>query len=211
MARRSARNASPFEIPAQPSGPAMSDLVLVRKMDTFNEDADPLEPLHYEGGKVIPNLSGMVPHESKSLSLFLILHPDLHATDAPTLEMQVIRNGKAGRLTPLPLRTSRAKDAMIPYLATFQTKSLAPGDYKVKAIMNQGGDSAFQEIAFTVEGSQPGENAGLRMRPAIRRCRDPRVRVCRILISRQIWEGNWPLPLHRPILFLRQARKKQLR
>jgi VWFA-related protein len=149
----------PFEIPAQPSGPAMSDLVLVRKMDTFNEDADPLEPLHYEGGKVIPNLSGTVPHESKSLSLFLILHPDPHATDAPTLEMQVIRNGKAGRLTPLPLRTAGAKDTMIPYLATFQTKSLAPGDYKVKAIMNQGGDSAFQEIAFTVEGNQPGENA----------------------------------------------------
>ena len=149
----------PFEIPAVPGGPAMSDMVLVRKMDTFNEDADPLEPLHYEGGKVIPNLSGTVPRESKSLSLFMILHPDPSAKDAPTLEMQVIRNGKAGRLTPLPLRTGGAKDTMIPYLATFQTKSLAPGDYKVKAIMNQGGDSAFQEIAFTVEGNQPGENA----------------------------------------------------
>jgi VWFA-related protein len=149
----------PFEIAAQPSGPAISDIVLVRKMDTFNEDADPLEPMHYEGSKVIPNLSGTVPHEAKSLSMFLILHPDPHAKEPPTLEMQVIRNGKAGRLTPLPLRTAGAKDTMIPYLATFQTKSLAPGNYKVKAIMNQGGDSAFQEIAFTVEGGQPGENA----------------------------------------------------
>ena len=149
----------PFEIAAQTSGPAMSDLVLVRKMDAYNEEADPLEPMRYEGGKVIPNLSGTVQHEAKSLSLFLILHPDPHATDTPTLEMQVIRNGKAGRLTPLPLRAADTKDAMIPYLATFQTKSLAPGDYKVKAIMNQGGDSAFQEIAFTVEGNQPGENA----------------------------------------------------
>jgi hypothetical protein len=82
-----------------------------------------------------------VPHDAKSVSLFMILHPNPHATDAPTLEMQVIRNGKAGRLTPLPLRTAGAKDAMIPYLATFQTKSLAPGDYKVKATMNQGGDT----------------------------------------------------------------------
>jgi hypothetical protein len=147
----------PFEIAAVPSGPAMSDVVLVRKMDPYNEDADPLEPLHYEGNKVVPNLSGAVTHEAKSLSLFLILHPAPKATAPPTLEMQVIRNGKAGRLTPLPLRAG-AKDAVIPYLATFQTKSLAPGNYKVKATMNQGGDSAFQEISFTVEG-QPGENA----------------------------------------------------
>ena len=66
----------PFEISSTPSGPALSDIVLVRKMDTFNEDADPLEPLHYETGKVTPNLSGTVPHDEKTVSLFLILHPD---------------------------------------------------------------------------------------------------------------------------------------
>ena len=148
----------PFEISVVPGGPALSDMVLVRKMDTYNEDADPLEPLRYEDGKVTPNLSGMVPADAKSVSLFLLLHPDPKATDPPTLEMQVIRNGKAGQRTPLPLRVS-AKDAVIPYLATFQNKSLAPGDYKVKATVNQGGDTAFQEISFTVEGNQPGDSA----------------------------------------------------
>lgn len=147
----------PFEISAQPSGPALSDMVLVRKMDAFDEEADPLEPLRYESGKVTPNLSGAVPHDAKSVSLFLILHPDPGSKDTPTLEMQVIRNGKAGRRTPLPLRIS-AQDAVVPYLATFQTKSLAPGDYKVKATVNQGGDTAFQEISFTVEGSMTAEN-----------------------------------------------------
>jgi VWFA-related protein len=149
----------PFQISAEPGGPALSDLVLVRKMDTFNEDADPLEPLRYESGKVTPNLSGTVSHDSKSVSLFLLLHPDSKATDPPTLEMQVIRNGKAGKRMPLPLRIS-AKDAVIPYLATFQTKSLAPGEYKVLATVNQGGDTASQEIAFTVEG-QPGESGAV--------------------------------------------------
>jgi len=145
----------PFEISSTPSGPALSDIVLVRKMDTFNEDADPLEPLHYETGKVIPNLSATVPHEEKTVSLFLILHPDPKATDAPTFEMQVIHNGKAGRRTPLSLRMG-AKDAVVPYLATFQTKSLSAGEYKVKAMMTQGGETAVQEIAFTVDG-QPGQ------------------------------------------------------
>jgi VWFA-related protein len=146
----------PFDIAAVPGGPALSDIVLVRKMDTFDEDADPLEPMRYESGKVTPNLSGAVPTDAKSISLFLILHPDPKATDAPTLEMQVIRNGKAGKRTPLPLRVG-AKDAVIPYLATIQTKSLAPGDYKVKATVSQGGDTAQQEIAFTVDGNPPGE------------------------------------------------------
>jgi VWFA-related protein len=145
----------PFEIAAPTTGPALSDVVLVRKMDNFNEDADPLEPLRYESGKVTPNLSGVVPPDSKSVSLFLILHPDPKVADPPTLEMQVIRNGKAGRRMPLPLRIS-AKDAVIPYLATFQAKSLAPGDYKVLATVNQGGDTASQEIAFHVDG-QPGD------------------------------------------------------
>jgi hypothetical protein len=146
-----------FEIPAVSSGPALSDMVLVRKMDTFNEDADPLEPLRCDTGKVTPNLSGIVPHDAKSVSLFMILHPDHKVSEPPTLEMQVIRNGKAGRRTPMPLRAGSA-DATIPYLASFQTKSLVPGDYKVKATMSQGGDTAIQEIAFTVEG-QPGDGA----------------------------------------------------
>jgi hypothetical protein len=113
-----------------------------------------MEPLHYESGKVTPNLSGVVPHDAKSVSLFMILHPDAKATEAPTLEMQVIRNGKAGQLTPLPLRLG-PNEATVPYLATFQTKSLAPGDYEVKATLNQGGVAALQQIAFTVEG-EPG-------------------------------------------------------
>jgi len=145
----------PFEISATPSGPALSDIVLVRKIDAFNEDADPLEPLHYESGKVEPNLSGSVPHGEKTVSLFLILHPDAKAADQPTFEMQVIHNGKAGRRTPLSLHMS-SKDAVVPYLATFQTKSLSPGDYKVKATVSQGGETAEREISFTVEG-QPGE------------------------------------------------------
>ena len=145
----------PFEIPAVPNGPALSDVVLVRKMDTFSEDSDPLEPLQYEKEKVTPNLSGTVPPDAKSVSLFMILHPDPHATQPPTLEMQVIRNGNPGRRTPLPLRANSV-GGTLPYLATFP-KTLAPGNYLVRATLNQGGSEATQEVWFSVEG-KPGEN-----------------------------------------------------
>lgn len=144
----------PFEIPdaTKEPGPALSDMVLVRKTDAFDEDADPTEPLKYEKAKVTPNLAGVVPHDAKQVSMFVILHPDPKATDAPVLEMQVIRNGKPGRRLPLPLKKATNAEA-VPYLAMFPN-SLSPGFYQVKATLTQGGKSAEQSIAFTVMGDK---------------------------------------------------------
>ena len=143
----------PFEIVASTpgTGPVLSDMVLVRSMDSYDEDADPTEPLRYEKAKVTANLAGLVPYDAKQVSMFVILHPDPKETDAPILEMQVIRNGKAGRRVPLPLKKSAAGES-VPYLATFPS-SLSPGFYQVKATLTQGGRSAEQSIAFTVMGN----------------------------------------------------------
>jgi VWFA-related protein len=142
-----------FEIPAVVAGPSLSDMVLVRKMDSFQEDADPLEPLRYEHSKATPNLSGEVSGDAKNVSLFFILHRDPQAKDPATLEMIVSRNGKPGKRTPLPLHAG-STGATMPYLATFQTKSLLPGLYDVKAMLSQGGKTAVQEVSFTVAGTQ---------------------------------------------------------
>ncbi len=140
-----------FEIPPVRGGPSLSNMVLARKIDSFDEETDPLEPLRYEKTKITPNLSGFVSHEAAALNIFLILHPDPHTSETPTLEMQVIHNGKPGRNIPLPLRKSDEGVAM-PYLATFQSSSLSPGLYEVKAMMTQGGKTAEQHLSFTVEG-----------------------------------------------------------
>jgi VWFA-related protein len=141
----------PFEIAATTPGPVLSDMVLVRKTESFDEDADPTEPLKYEKARVTPNLVGLVAHDGRQVSMFVILHPDPKTTDTPVLEMQVIRNGKAGRRVPLPLKKSAVGEA-VPYLATFPS-ALAPGFYQVKATLTQGGKSAEQAVAFTVMGN----------------------------------------------------------
>jgi VWFA-related protein len=153
LSGKSSAKRIPFEIPspAAGTGPALSDMVLVRKMDAFDEEADPTEPLKYEKAKVTPNLLGLVPHDAKQVSMFVILHPDPKATDPPILEMQVIRNGKPGRKVPLPLKKATKVEA-VPYLATFPN-SLAPGFYQVKATLTQDGKIAEQSIAFTVMGN----------------------------------------------------------
>jgi VWFA-related protein len=153
LSGKSSAKRIPFEIAATTpgTGPILSDMVLVRKMDAYDEDSDPTEPLKYEKAKVTPNLVGLVPHDAKQISMFVILHPDPKEADAPVLEMQVIRNGKAGRRVPLPLKKAAEGEA-VPYLATFPT-SLAPGFYQVKATLTQGGKSAEQSVAFTVMGN----------------------------------------------------------
>jgi hypothetical protein len=147
-----------FEIPRAAATPSLSDIVLVRKVDTFNEEDDPLEPMKYEKGKVTPNLSGEVPGKAKDVSLFFILHADRHSKEPATLEMEASRNGRPGRRTPLPLHMNSGEDTT-PYLASFKSSSLAPGVYEVKAMLSQGGKTAVQRMSFTVEGGLPGDVA----------------------------------------------------
>jgi VWFA-related protein len=146
-----------FEIPAVQPSPSLSEIVLVRKVDTFHEEDDPLEPLRFEKGRLTPNLSGQLPENSKSVSLFFFLHPDPKATDPATLEMEVSHNGNPGHRTPLslPVRKEHAGDA-IPYMANFKASALAPGVYDVKTTMTQGGKTSERDLTFTVEGTVAG-------------------------------------------------------
>lgn len=147
---------SEFEIPEAHAAPGLSDIVLVRRLDAArDEEDDPLEPLRYEKNKITPNLSGELPANAKGVSLFFILHPDEAVKDSPTLEMQVFRNGNPGRRTPLPLHWEAGQSAL-PYLASFGSSALSPGQYEIKAYLNHAGKTAVQSVSFSVEGAQPG-------------------------------------------------------
>jgi VWFA-related protein len=141
----------PFTIPP----PVMlSDMVLVRKLDPVreNEDDDPLEPLRYDKGRVTPSLMGELPENAKGVSVFFIVHPDPATVTAPVLELEVTRNGRPGRRTPVPLNAKLGADgAAVPNLSSFGA-ALAPGDYTVKAFFTQNGKSEQRQISFHVAG-----------------------------------------------------------
>lgn len=143
-----------FDIPKVAVTPSLSDMVLVRKMESFHEDDDAQEPMRYEKGKITPNLTGQLPEGVKSVSMFFILHPDPNAATPATLEMEIMRNGMPGHRTPLPLptRSSLSSDA-IPYLANFKASAIAPGNYEVKTRLTQGGKTSERALFFTVPGS----------------------------------------------------------
>jgi VWFA-related protein len=141
-----------FVIAPPADGPSLSDVVLVRKVDGVHASEDADEPLMFEKGRVTPNVVGDVPLGAKSVSLFFIVHPDAKSKDPVKVEMEVGRNGRAGRRSPLPIHFEDAQ-AAVPYLASFNS-GLAPGDYTVKALVTQGSKTAVREMAFTVEGEQ---------------------------------------------------------
>ena len=146
-----------FEIPDVAAGaPSFSDIALVRRMEAIHEnDDDTLEPLRYQRGSVIANVSGQLPADAKGVSLYFILHPSSAGTGAATLQMQVVHNGTPGRRMPLPLTIKPGTEA-VRYLASFGSGALSPGAYEVRAYLDQGGKTVSQSIHFNVEGKPGG-------------------------------------------------------
>ena len=144
----------PFTIPEPPKGPALSDGVLVRKMSRLSAATDQQEPLSYEADKVTPNLTGKVPADEDSVMLFFVLHPDPNISEAPKLEMDILRDGSPAGHSPLSYKPGTGA---IPFLAILSTKTLPPGLYDITARMTQGKKKAESSISFSVPGDRtPG-------------------------------------------------------
>ncbi|MGD0568249.1 MAG: VWA domain-containing protein [Candidatus Sulfotelmatobacter sp.] len=140
-----------FAISNPSSGASLSDLALVRRTDPISADTDLLEPLRYENGRVVPNLSGEISPEAKNISLFFVVHPDPKVSEPPRLEMEVLRNGEPVGQTPLQLRKNSDGGPM-PYMASIKAGAFAPGDYQAIASITQGGKTTESGVAFRVEG-----------------------------------------------------------
>jgi len=141
-----------FKIPEPQAGPSLSDVALVRKLSAFDIATDPQEPLVYDAGKVIPNLSGQVSLSEEPISLFFVLHPDSKSSEPAKLDMDVFRDGSRAGHTPLTMPND---SGAIPFLAVLRAGTLPPGLYDVTARMTQGSKKAESTISFSVVGNQP--------------------------------------------------------
>lgn len=139
-----------FEIPDAQGGPFLSDLAMVQRIDPVPQEADPSEPMRYGNGKVVPGLLDQVPKGIKELSLFFVVHPGANLTDAPKLEMEVLKSGESIARVPLTL-TKTTGPVTIPYLTSIQSGRLPGGDYKVIERLTQGGKTAARELTFHIK------------------------------------------------------------
>ncbi len=140
-----------FEIPADAGGPTLSDVTLVQRLVAIPAEVDAVEPLRYGSGKVIPSISGRVPHGAKEISFFFVVHLDPKSTEQPTLEMEVLKSNESIAQVPLHLLKASAPGA-IPYLASIQAASLPAGDYQIVEKLTQGEKTTESALSFRIEG-----------------------------------------------------------
>jgi hypothetical protein len=147
-----------FEIPRVPDGPSLGDIALVRRTEPFRAEEDPLEPLRYENGKMVPNLAGQISHDAKAVSMFFMVHPDPHAAEQAQLEMELLRDGEPVGRMPLQLRKSSGQGA-VPYLASLQASALAAGNYQATMTLTQAGKASESTVSFTIDGPELASTA----------------------------------------------------
>jgi VWFA-related protein len=141
-----------FEIPEPAPGPFLSDVVLVRRIDSSSEEVDPFEPLRYQHGKVVPNLSEQMTPGTKEMSFFFLVHSDSSMPDPALLEMQILRNGEL--LTQVPLQLPKNLPEAFPYVASLKAASLPAGNYDVRVSLSKGNRTMERENRFSIAGAE---------------------------------------------------------
>jgi len=142
-----------FEIPNEAAGPSLGDLTMVERLDPMPAEMESTEPMQYGKGKVVPSISGRVPHGAKQISFFFMVHPDANSTEQPTLEMEVLKSHEAIAQVPLHLAKMTGPGS-IPYLASIQSTALPSGDYEVIEKLTQGGKTSERGLTFRIEGPE---------------------------------------------------------
>jgi len=148
-----------FDVPNAAAGPFLSDVAMVRRIDSSaeEEELDPLEPLHYQHGKVVPSIGGQVMPGTKELSFFFLVRSDSGMSEQAMLEMKVFRNGELMGQIPLQLPSDLSES--FPYVASLKTASLPAGNYEVRLSLAQGERVMERESSFSIPGPELADAA----------------------------------------------------
>ncbi|MGC1158958.1 MAG: VWA domain-containing protein [Acidobacteriaceae bacterium] len=153
LSNKAGAERSTFTIDPVPHGPSLSDIALIRAVEPMHEQTETFEPMRYRNGRVVPDLNTELPENTRSLSLFFMVHPLPGSASQPQLEMQIIRNGNLLGKMPLTLGKISGTGSAIPYLGTIQGHVFPPGNYQIKTVLTQDGQTASSAASFSVEGT----------------------------------------------------------
>ena len=154
-----------FRVSNGSAGPFLSDVALVRRLDSLSDESDPLEPLRYANNKVLAGLTEQISPETKQQSFFFLVHSDSSIPEPAMLEMQVMRNGRL--FGQVPLQLPKNIQESFPYVASLNAGSLPPGKYDVTLTLTQGDKLMERGTTFRIPGrelasaSTTGKPAGI--------------------------------------------------
>ncbi len=90
IANKAGAQSTTFTVEAPLNGPSLSDVALVEKVKPIEEEREAFEPMRFGDGRVVPNLVSVLPGDTRSLSLFFLVHPVAGSQSQPALRMQIL-------------------------------------------------------------------------------------------------------------------------
>ncbi len=134
-------------MPAAPAV-AVSNIALVRRIDTLKNPADPFDPFQFGTSKVTPSLDSVLP-KGADTPLYFVLYPAAGNAEKPKVVIQFLRDGKEiGRQMPEVEDSQKDAKGGVPMMLSAK---LDPGQYEVRVTLVQGKDAAQQSTTFSIE------------------------------------------------------------
>lgn len=149
---------SKFSVSAASGGLAVSDFIVARRVDPAQEPRDKTDPLLVRGGKVTPELSGVVDRNAPGDLFFYAaayLAPPAQGPVRATFE--ILRDGQPFVRTPesnVPLEGN----STAPFVASFPRAKLQPGQYNAVLTFRYRDQTARTEAAFAVQDGDAAAN-----------------------------------------------------
>jgi VWFA-related protein len=148
---KSSARRSVLIVPSARQALHISSLAVIRRADTPTDaDREFDNPLVAGNMKIVPNLGEPVKAgPDNRLGLYMVVYPDLAASDQPRLLLEFSLDGEAvaQALLELPEADDRGR---IPYIATLPLEDFGPGEYMVRGVVQQGSQVAEERTFLTV-------------------------------------------------------------
>jgi len=135
-----------FEIDnRQQRGVGLSDLAVVRKLESLTTPADPTDPFEYTGKRVLPFvtsdlLAGTLPF------VYFMIYPEAGNGAKPVVRVRLLKDGRTIATLKPDLAAPDASGG-IPMLLKLTDK---PGSYQVRATITQGTSSTERTLQYTL-------------------------------------------------------------
>jgi VWFA-related protein len=140
-----------FVVPSAEAGKrvALSDLVLVRSVQTTAEDRDVTDPLEFSAGKVTPEMnSTILKSNGAAEGVYFVLYPGPDAS--PDVRIAISHNGELVTSAQMSLPPAEA-DGSLRVWSRIAFGALDPGVYEITVTAAQGGATARRTTAIAVE------------------------------------------------------------
>jgi hypothetical protein len=127
----------------------LSDLVLVRSVQTTAEDRDVTDPLEFSAGKITPEMnSTILKSNGAAEGVYFVLYPGPDAS--PDVRIAISHNGELVTSAQMSLPPAEA-DGSLRVWSRIAFGALDPGVYEITVTAAQGGATARRTTAIAVE------------------------------------------------------------